>query len=243
MTTAVITQPTYLPWLGYFEAMAHADVYVVLDTVQFQKRSWHSRNRLKGSDGEPFWLSVPVASAPQQTPLAEIRVAPPEQWAAKHRRAIEVALGGTPHADAALATVLPTLDDPPERLVDLNRSIIEATAAALDLAPRWVLASDLGVGGSRSQLLVDLCAAVGADRYFSAAGSREYMTAEQDVWDRSGLVVEFQDWPHPTYPQKGPDPFVPYLAALDAIANIGPAAAADLVRSQAAQPAARETAS
>ncbi|HWJ96971.1 MAG TPA: WbqC family protein [Acidimicrobiales bacterium] len=235
MTTAVITQPTYLPWLGAFEAIARADVYVVLDTVQFQRRSWHSRNRLKAGNGEPFWLTVPVQRAPQQTPLAEILVADPaiDDWAAKHRRSIGLALAATPHAADAASCVQAALDDPPVRLVDLNVAIIEATAGALGLRPTWVRASELGVTGARSSLLTAICREVGADRYYSAAGSRGYMEEEQDVWDRSGLEVVFQEWEHPTYDQPGSAPFVSHLAALDPIANLGFGGAAAAIGSTA----------
>lgn len=43
--TAVIMQPTYLPYLGYFQLIAQADVLVFLDDVQFARRSWQQRNR------------------------------------------------------------------------------------------------------------------------------------------------------------------------------------------------------
>ena len=55
-----------MPWLGYFEQIANADVFVFLDTVQFVARSWHNRNRLKGSDGQHFWLTVPIAARPKR---------------------------------------------------------------------------------------------------------------------------------------------------------------------------------
>lgn len=46
-----ITQPTYLPWLGYFDLVDQVDMFVVLDTVQFEKQSWQQRNRIKTPTG------------------------------------------------------------------------------------------------------------------------------------------------------------------------------------------------
>lgn len=229
MTTAVVTQPTYLSWLGYFESISRADVFVVLDTAQYARKSWHCRNRLKGPDGEPTWITVPVDYAPLATPIHDIVVADPATWVPQHRAQLEAAFTDAPHGDEALALVLPVLADPPERLVDLNVRILQATAAALGLEPRWVRASELEVAGSRSELVVSICAAVGADAYYAAAGSRGYMEHDQATWDRSGLTVEFQSWPHPTYPQVGGGEFVSHLAAIDAIANVGAAAARELL--------------
>ena len=49
-------QPAYLPWLGYFEKIACADVFIFLDTVQFEKNSFINRNKIKTQQG-PQWLT------------------------------------------------------------------------------------------------------------------------------------------------------------------------------------------
>ena len=80
--TAVIAQPTYLPWLGYFEQMLRAEVFIFLDSVQFERCSWQCRNRIKGANGEPFWLTVPTTRHPLKTPISEVLVAPERaDWA------------------------------------------------------------------------------------------------------------------------------------------------------------------
>nr|MBI3612487.1 WbqC family protein [Nitrospirota bacterium] len=42
-----IHQPQYLPWLGYLDKIDRADVFVILDTVQFKKNEWQNRNRIR----------------------------------------------------------------------------------------------------------------------------------------------------------------------------------------------------
>jgi WbqC-like protein family len=59
MTTLVVLQPGYLPWLGYFDLLNKADVFVHYDDVQFDKHGWRNRNRVKGPKGA-IWLTVPV---------------------------------------------------------------------------------------------------------------------------------------------------------------------------------------
>lgn len=39
MTVCAIMQPTYLPWLGYFDLIDQADIFILLDDVQLTKRS------------------------------------------------------------------------------------------------------------------------------------------------------------------------------------------------------------
>lgn len=222
--TAVITQPTYLPWLGYFEQIAQADVFVILDTVQFEKQSWQCRNRLKGSNGEPFWLTVPLAQHPLDTPLHQIRIAPnARKWADKHLRSMTVGLGRA----AAFREVYPLIAEwmsaPYEYLVDLNIAGIRLFSQMLGLAPEIIRASDLQPRGQKAELVVDLCRQVNATRYYAAAGSREYLDEQPQLFSDAGIALEYQGWPHPTYPQQGPG-FVSHLAVPDALMNLGPVA-------------------
>ena len=52
-------QPVYLPWLGLFHKIALSDAFVWFDDVQYQKRDWNNRNKIKTNSG-PAWLTVPV---------------------------------------------------------------------------------------------------------------------------------------------------------------------------------------
>ena len=54
-----ISQPTYFPWIGYFGLIMNSDIFIFLDDVQFDKRSWQQRNKVKSNLGEQF-ISVPV---------------------------------------------------------------------------------------------------------------------------------------------------------------------------------------
>ena len=56
-----IMQPFFLPWIGYFEMIDASDIFILLDDVQFAKRSWHQRNKIKGAN-DIIWLTVPVHS-------------------------------------------------------------------------------------------------------------------------------------------------------------------------------------
>lgn len=228
--TAVITQPTYLPWLGYFEQIKRADVFVMLDTVQFEKQSWQNRNRLKSGNGDTFWLTVPVAKQPLETLLLDVRIAPQEQrWRVKHLRSIQGALGGAPFFQEIFPRVEAWLRTPHESLVDLNVAGIELFCEYLELAPEKVRSSQLASRGSKAELVANICREVGATRYLANAGSRDYIEQDRHYFDDAGVKVEFQDWPHPTYAQQGPG-FVSHLPAIDAFMNLGPAAVRALLQ-------------
>src|SRR2546423_9146943 len=95
MTACAIHQPHYLPWLGYLAKRAAADVFVFLDTVQYEKNGWQNRNRIKTAAG-PRWLTVPV-HARLGTPIAAVAVDAAQPWRERHRRAIEDAYARAPY--------------------------------------------------------------------------------------------------------------------------------------------------
>lgn len=227
--TAVITQPTYLPWMGYFEQIARADTLVFLDTVQFVRRSWHSRNRLVAADGNPFWLTVPVAAHPRETTMKEIRISREDgKWRHKHLQSIAIHLRKAPYFDMLFPLFETWLNRDHEFLVDLTTSGILLIAGLLNLRPRILRASSLDAGGSRAELLLNICRQIGATQYYSASGSRVYLADEEHRFQRVGIDVEYQAWTPPSYPQQCAN-FVSHMSVVDALMNIGPDAVRELL--------------
>jgi hypothetical protein len=84
VTTLVVLQPGYLPWLGYFDLMRRADVFVHYDDVQFDKHGWRNRNRVKGPKGG-VWLTVPVRhSGRSGQPIRDVEIDHRQDWERKH---------------------------------------------------------------------------------------------------------------------------------------------------------------
>src|SRR5215471_17205476 len=129
-----ITQPTYLPWLGYFDLVDQVDTFVFLDTVQFEKQSWQQRNRIKTPTGLQ-WLTVPVVFRRRlDQRIAEVEIREPEFWR-DHLRAIELNYRRAPffeHYFQVLGNLVRTQSTP------LN--LCQLTTALF----RW-FASDLGI--------------------------------------------------------------------------------------------------
>ena len=151
-----ITQPTCLPWLGYFQLIAEVDVFVFLDTVQFERQSWQSRNKIRSPDGRIQWLSLPIVKAPLDTLIRDIKLASNVGILfRKQYQTIRQSLCKAPHfaeADELLIEhfVASTI---PSRLADLNIRFIQKTSEAIGLtSTRFIRASGLTVSGRRERL-------------------------------------------------------------------------------------------
>jgi hypothetical protein len=215
-----IAQPTYLPWLGYFDLMDQVDCFVFLDSVQFERQSWQQRNRIKTPTGLQ-WLTVPVVfrgRLGQQIKDVEIRAA---DFAQEHLRAIELNYRRSPYFDLYFPQLIEILRlDGNRALVDLNLRLIEWFCRILRIEPTTVRSSTLGEKGRRCELLANICRRLEADLYMSALGSAAYLLEEIGLFSTAGIQVAFQHYEHPRYKQFFPL-FCPYASALDLLFNEG----------------------
>lgn len=221
MTCVAIMQPTYLPWVGYFDLMDQVDHFVLLDTVQFARRSWQQRNRIRAHDGLT-WLTVPVRSRGRYKQTIEEVELRDEHFVDKHLRAIEHHYSAAPWY-AALADVLEeTLRSGAStgRLTALNERLIHLMARGMGITTPVVRASALDLDGRRSDLLCQICRTLGADDYLSPPGSLDYLLEDRAIFERRGVRVWLQSYEHPQWPQRH-DPFMAYTSALDLWLNVG----------------------
>lgn len=215
---AVIMQPTYLPWIGYFHLMDQGDIFVLLDNVQFEKQSWQQRNRIKTPNG-PQWLSLPVGKKFPQSISEAVLVDRPD-WRDKHWKSIAQTYRKAPF----WAMHGPGLEALYSRewvsLADLNIALIDWLRAAFGIATPMVRASGLPVAGKRVDLLLSICAHLGADTYLSPAGAADYIE-EDNRFSAHGITLLYQRYAHPRYPQIN-GPFASHMAAIDLLFNQGP---------------------
>ncbi len=209
-----IHQPHYLPWLGYFAKWAAADLFIFLDTVQYEKNGWQNRNRIKTREG-PRWLTVPVR-ARLGTPIRDVLVDSSQPWRARHFGAIESAYVDAPRWARHREGLAALYDREWERLAPVAVASAQWLADQLCIATPARLASQIGLpAGAEADAtarLVGLCRAVGADTYLAGRDGARYMDIAQ--FDAAGIAVETQQYEHPVYSQAHGE-FVPSLSAVD----------------------------
>ena len=219
-----IHQPHYLPWLGYLSRMACADLFVVLDHVQFERRNYQNRTRVRIA-GEARWLSVPVEQRSRDEAIAEKRLdnslERPRHWSRVHCLTLRHAYREAPHLASYLPALQKIYEARYERLVDLNFALLEFLREALAIRTPLLMSSTLAPRGAKSEMVLDLCRRVGARSLLvGLGGSREYL--DREAFARAGIGLVFQQFAHPEYRQCGTAPFTPGLSALDLLLNCGP---------------------
>jgi hypothetical protein len=229
MATLVVLQPSYLPWLGFFDQVRRCDYFVFYDDVQYDKNGWRNRNRIKTAAG-PVWLTVPVRTRGRMgQAINEVEIVNTISWARKHLKTVEEAYAHAPHCAAYLQPLAELLQRRWQHLVDLNIAVIGLMCGWFGLDRPMMRVSELGIGGDRNSRLLALCRHFGADTYLSGNAAQAYLDHSQ--FAAHGIHIEWQNFRHPEYPQQH-GPFVSHLSALDLVLNVGEECAAVLTRTE-----------
>lgn len=216
--TLVVLQPGYLPWLGFFDQMRRADVFVYYDDVQYDKHGWRNRNRIKSPAG-PHWLTVPVRHHRLGQPrILEVEIDTRTPWARKHLGTLRQFYAKAPAFAQRLPEIEELLTRPWTHIVDLDMAVVGMMAGWLQIETPTYRSSALGVEGEQSERLLRLCQHFGATCYLSGSAARDYLDVA--LFEQHGVRVAWQDFQHPVYPQQFQE-FVPYLSALDLLLNCG----------------------
>jgi WbqC-like protein family len=213
-----IHQPAYLPWLGYFDKILRSELFIYLDTVQFQKGSFQNRNLVRNGTGTKL-LTVPILLSGHlyDTPLSEVQIDCRRNWRRKHAETIRQNYQTAPMFALYWPAVLAFYERKWIRLADLCSVMLTWFNAQLGIDTRIVRASDLAPTFARkSDVVLDLCQQVGATEYISGSQGRDYL--DLPSFAKAGISVRFQDYRHPVYNQ-GHTPFQPNLAILDLLLN------------------------
>jgi hypothetical protein len=222
VTLVAIHQPNFLPWLGFFDKIAKADSFILLDSVPLQLTGGNYTNRVKMMvNGSPDWITIPLRRGhAARARIDQAEVVEQSNWCRKTRRTIEQSYAKAPFFGSAMIIVNKILDLQTTSLSEINTIGIFAIAEALGLSTQKIVrSSDLKAEGQSNELLANLVNAVGGNAYLAGHGATGYQ--DDEIFVNKGIAVRYQNYVPPSYPQVGVGEFVPGLSAIDALMNCG----------------------
>jgi hypothetical protein len=218
----VILQPSYIPWRGYFDQILKADLFVFYDDVQYDKRGWRNRNRIKTSTG-PLWLSIPVFNRGAQTeqiPIHEIRIVWDRPWNKEHWNSIRMAYSKAPYFSQYAGLIEDFYLKKPEMLADFTIETTIALARIIGIdQTRFLRSSQIAeIEGSKTDRLISILKKVNATHYISGPSAKDYI--ENEKFDEAGISLEYMQYYYPEYPQLYP-PFDSQISIIDTLFMMG----------------------
>lgn len=222
MSVLAIHQPNFFPWLGYFNKLRRADVFVFLDDVQHVKTggTWSNRVKLLVG-GEARWVTAPTVRAYSGVrDIRDIRFDESSDWRSKLLRTVEMNYRRAACFEEAWQLVRPLIENRETSMAEYNQHAIRSLVRALGLeGTRLVASSGVAKSGTGTALLIEIAVAMSADEYLAGGGAGGYQ--DEAAFEAACIKLTFQNYQHPTYAQVGAREFVPGLSIIDALMNCG----------------------
>lgn len=216
-----IHQPQYLPWLPYMLKIKHSDIFILLDTVDFQKNGLQNRNQIKTAQGAQ-WLTVPVRQQIGQK-IQDVMIDSDLNWRRKHWQSLQQNYRKSSYFYLYAQELEEFYAKKWDRLNDVNIVFLKMLLRWMNIQTPVIRSSEMIGNGAGSDLVLSLCMEVGATKYISGSGGKNYL--EPNSFERSGIEILYQPPVLPDiYPQLHPQAgFINALSVIDLIFNCGDA--------------------
>ena len=212
----VIHQPDFLPYLGFFHRFLHADVFVVLDDVQFIRRGWHHRDKIKTMQGDS-WITIGLMKSSQDTKINNIMLSD-NDWKEKHLNLFRQNYKKSEYFNEVFFYLEDLYSHNFKKMIDFNLASIDMLMKLFDIRIQIELSSRYDIATKANNLLVDLLKNTDATHYLSGVGAKDYF--KNKPFDEENIKVIWQEFTHPVYPQLY-GKFIPYLSSIDLLFNCG----------------------
>lgn len=211
----------YFPWVGMFEQVRLADVYVNYNDVQFSKGSFTNRVQIKTNMGEGFtWLTVPLKKVKLGDRINEIELDEKKAWRNHHLDLLKQFYKSAPFFKEMMEIVNNLFSEKYLTIGELSQASMEIVFDYFDLkeGKRFYNSSEIPVNGASTQRVSDIVLYLNATKYITGHGAKNYL--DHKLFEKNKIEVEYIDYQKKSYPQLF-SPFNPYVSILDLIANMG----------------------
>lgn len=218
----LITQPTFLPWIGYFDQMRLADIIVFLDSVQYARRGWQNRNRIVDRKGKEIMLTLPIKKCRRETLIKEVNVS--DSFIFKNLvEKVKSCYKDASNLESCIEIIENSLSkkfiNKNIALRDINRKFIEDILDLSGIKYKTLFSSEIEEKinyNSPTERLLAICKYFKATTYLSAPGAKEYMQNELYKFDKFDIMVKWHAFHHLDYIEQN---FIPYLSVIDYLAH------------------------
>lgn len=214
-----IHQPEYLIWLGLIDKIAQADIFVILDNVQFEKNNFQNRNKIRTKDGWA-WLTIPLKKHPFLTLIQDIEIASDNNWQKKQLNLIKSNYHQAPFFQLYYSRLENIILEDHGSLAALNMELMKFVLEEFGITTSIVRSSEFNLPKDDFKINANLtiCKFLNADTYLSGSGGKSYLDSSKFV--TANIKVKFQEFQHPIYSQQF-EPFIPCMSSIDLLFNYG----------------------
>jgi len=219
MSSIVIHQPEYFPWINFFFKMIKCDKFIFLDNVQYLRRSFQNRNII-GNNNRSFYITVPIKHTSRDTLIREIEIDNSKKWIEEHIKNLHNCYKKTKFFKDIIDLIENEYSKNYKYLNELNQGIIKMLAKNMKMKCEFFSSTDLKVDGKKSELIFNICEKVGALKYITGTDSANYL--DEIKFKRKGIEITYLKKKEMIYLQKNSEKkFIKDLSVLDFLFNVG----------------------
>jgi len=213
-----VHQPQYLPWIGYFDKIKKSDIFVFLDNVQYKKREFQNRNKIRTKNGW-IWLTVPVITKGKFLQnISEVEIDNTKDWQIEHYRSIELNYTKTEFFHKYKSFIEEIYKKKWSKLLDINICIIKKILEIFNIKTEIHYETEFNITTTSTQRIIDICKKLNADTYMSGIGGKNYL--DEDLFIKNNIKLIYQNFKHPVYKQNF-DGFQINMSIIDFLFNCG----------------------
>ncbi|OUS10671.1 hypothetical protein A9Q89_10690 [Gammaproteobacteria bacterium 53_120_T64] len=219
MKKVAILQSNYIPWKGYFDMIATVDEFILYDDMQYTRRDWRNRNKIKTPQGAQ-WLTVPVQVKGKYDQKIKDTLIDGSDWAVAHWQALAQNYRRAPHFDEVAIWLEPLyIAESYTHISQLNCRFIAAVCDYLGITTKISNSWDYQLIEGKTERLAELCAQAGGTEYISGPSARGYV--EESLFADMNIKLTWFDYAgYPEYSQLWGD-FAHGVTILDLLFNCG----------------------
>jgi hypothetical protein len=211
-------QPSYLPWIGYFNKISQSQIYVFLDHVLPSKGDWLNRVKIKTSSGEQY-LTVPIVKKNfLKSKISELLIDNEKDWKSKHLNLIYSNYNKSKYFINYFNKLEKIYSYQWKHIADLNYTLLTFFLEELNINVEVLRSSKMNLLKKKSDLIVEICKKTLATSFIFGEMGRNY--ANEESFRENNIKIYFQKFSSPEYDQLYGN-FLPNLSIIDLLFNCG----------------------
>ena len=214
-----IHKPNYFPYPGFFHKLTLADIFVVLDDVQYQY-DHTNRNKIMTRDGNWTRIIIPTKKEHKFSAINQVEIDNKSNWRGTNWQKIVESYNDAPFFNLYKIYLDGLYKHEWQMLFEINFETIKKALEWLGIKITLVRSSELNISDASTERLIKICKATGADTYVSGLGGKQYLN--EKLFTNNKISLEYQNYTAVTYPQYLSNTFIPNLSILDLLMNVGP---------------------
>lgn len=211
-------QSNYIPWRGYFDFIDDVDLFIFYDDVQYTRKDWRNRNKIKTPNG-CLWLTVPVKfSMNQMILIQDAKIDYSQQWIKKHINSVRLAYSKALFFEKYFDEFEEILNRNYETISELNITLIRWCMKHLGINTELKMSSEIISEGHKTDRIIDILKKVKARSYVVGPAAKNYIEIEK--FKKAEIALEFKEYFYQEYAQLHGN-FEPHVSVLDLLFNCG----------------------